>query len=185
MRAEEQLKLAYMTIAELKNQNEKLVNALASMERRLAESGSRERREVEGFYIGMMEDMRADQAREMECLRASQAKEMAQLRETMQRTMDGLTARPSALAASGRVNAGRLYGRKSEKSGRLNKRRDDDDRNQGGDNFDGTAGSDKGLSADADAQRPGGGRIYGQSYISQARRLLRAAGGRILPDQKR
>ena len=32
-------------------------------------------------------------------------------------------------------------GRKSEKSVRLNRRRDDDDRNQGSDNFAGTAGS--------------------------------------------
>ena len=46
-------------------------------------------------------------------------------------------------SSTGKVNAGKLYGRKSEKSGRLSKRRDDDDRSSGKDNFDGTPGSDK------------------------------------------
>lgn len=50
MRAEEQLKLAYMTIAELKDQNAKLVDAIAALERRLAESDGRDRRMVEEFY---------------------------------------------------------------------------------------------------------------------------------------
>lgn len=49
MRAEEQLKLAYMTIAELKDQNAKLVDAIAALERRLAESDGRDRRMVEEF----------------------------------------------------------------------------------------------------------------------------------------
>ena len=35
MRAEEQLKLAYMTIAELKDQNARLIDAVAALERRL------------------------------------------------------------------------------------------------------------------------------------------------------
>ena len=52
MRAEEQLKLAYMTIAELKDQNAKLVDAVAALERRLAESDGRDRRMVEEFYRG-------------------------------------------------------------------------------------------------------------------------------------
>lgn len=47
MRAEKQLKLAYMTIAELKGQNAKMVDAIASLERRLAESDGRDRRMVE------------------------------------------------------------------------------------------------------------------------------------------
>ena len=144
MRAEEQLKLAYMTIAELKDQNAKLVDAVAALERRLAESDGRDRRMVEEFYRGMIEDMRV-----------AQEKQMSDLRESMQHTIDGLTARISALAASGKVNAGKLYGRKSEKSSRLNRHRDDDDRNQGKDNFDGTAGSDKGHNAgsNTDASR--------------------------------
>lgn len=37
MRAEEQLKLAYMTIAELKDQNARLIDAVAALERRLRE----------------------------------------------------------------------------------------------------------------------------------------------------
>jgi len=131
MRAEEQLKLAYMTIAELKDQNAKLIDAVAALERRLAESDGRDRRMVEEFYKGMIEDMRT-----------AQEKQMSDLRESMQRTIDSLTSQISALAASGRVNAGKLYGRKSEKSSRLNKRKDDDDRNPGKDNFDGTVGSD-------------------------------------------
>lgn len=132
MRAEEQLKLAYMTIAELKSQNAKLVDAVAALERRLAESDGRDRRMVEEFYRGMMEDMRV-----------AQEKQLRDLRESMQCTIDSLTAQISALAASGRVNTGRLYGRKSEKSSRLGRRKDDDDRDSGKDNFDGTPGPDK------------------------------------------
>ena len=52
MRAEEQLKLAYMTIAELKDQNAKLVDAVAALERRLAESDGRARTMVEEFTQG-------------------------------------------------------------------------------------------------------------------------------------
>ena len=143
MRAEEQLKLAYMTIAELKGQNAKLVDAVAALERRLAESDGRDRRMVEEFYRGMIEDMRVSQ----EKTRASYEGQLSDLRKTITE----LTAQISALAASGKVNAGKLYGRKSEKSSRLGKRRDDDDRNNGKDNFDGTAGSDK--SADTQASR--------------------------------
>lgn len=136
MRAEEQLKLAYMTIAELKDQNAKLVDAIAALERRLAESDGRDRRMVEEFYKGMIEDMRTAQEKEIASLRASQEKELEGLRSVIR----DLTSQISALAASGKVNAGKLYGRKSEKSGRLSKRRDDDDRSSGKDNFDGTPG---------------------------------------------
>ncbi|MGN1220225.1 MAG: hypothetical protein ACI4TU_04725 [Candidatus Cryptobacteroides sp.] len=52
MRAEEQLKLAYMTISELKKQNAKLVDAIAALEHRRAESGRRGQRLVEAFYRG-------------------------------------------------------------------------------------------------------------------------------------
>lgn len=128
MRAEEQLKLAYMTIAELKEQNAKFVDAIAALERRLAESDGRDRRMVEEFYRGMIEEMRTAQEKELEGLRS---------------VIRDLTNQISALAANGKVNAGKLYGRKSEKSGRLNKRRDDDDRGSGKGNFDGTTGSDK------------------------------------------
>lgn len=144
MRAEEQLKLAYMTIAELKNQNAKLVDAVASLERRLAESDGRDRRMVEEFYRGMIEDMRVVQEKQ----RMSYEKQLFDLRKSMQCTIDSLTAQISALAANGRVNAGKLYGRKSEKSSRLGRRKDDDDRSSGKDNFDGTPGSDKGGASD-------------------------------------
>ncbi len=144
MRAEEQLKLAYMTIAELKNQNAKLVDAVASLERRLAESDGRDRRMVEEFYRGMIEDMRVVQEKQ----RMSYEKQLFDLRKSMQCTIDSLTAQISALAANGRVNAGKLYGRKSEKSSRLGKRKDEDDRSSGKDNFDGTPGSDKGGASD-------------------------------------
>lgn len=50
-----------MTIAELKDQNAKPIDAVAALERRLAESDGCDRRMVEGFYMGMMEDMRAAQ----------------------------------------------------------------------------------------------------------------------------
>ncbi len=137
MRAEEQLRLAYITIAELKDQNAKLVDAVAALERRLAESDGRDRRMVEEFYRGMIEDMRT-----------AQEKQLHDLRESMQCTIDSLTAQISSLTASGKVNVGKLYGRKSEKSGHLNKHKDDDDRNRGKDNFDGTPGSDKSTVSD-------------------------------------
>ena len=54
-----------------------------------------------------------------------------------------------------KVNAGKLYGRKSEKSGRLSKRRDDDDLSSGKDNFDGTPGSDKGPASGANGADSG------------------------------
>ena len=127
MRAEEQLKLAYMTIAELKDQNARLIDAVAALERRLAESDGRDRRMVEEFYKGMIEDMRAAQ----EKTRASYEGQLSDLRKTISE----LTAQISALALSGKVSAGKLYGRKSEKSSRLGKRRDDDDRNSGKDNY--------------------------------------------------
>ena len=137
MRTEEQLKLAYMTIAELKDQNAELVDAIAALERRLAESDGRDRRMVEEFYKGMIEDMRTAQEKEIASLRASQEKEL----ESMRGVIRDLTSQISALDASGKVNAGRLYGRKSEKSGRLGKRGDDDDRSSGKENFNGTPGS--------------------------------------------
>lgn len=71
MRAEEQLKLAYMTIAELKDQNAKLIDAVAALERRLAESDGRDRRMVEEFYKGMMEDMRGLRKRLARLMKAS------------------------------------------------------------------------------------------------------------------
>ena len=117
----------------------RFIRPQTDLERRLAESDGRDRRMVEEFYRGVIEDMRK-----------AQEKQMSDLRESMQRTIDGLTAQITALAASGKVNAGKLYGRKSERSSRLNRRRDDDDRNQGKDNFDGTAGSNKGRNAGSD-----------------------------------
>ena len=166
MRAEEQLKLAYMTIAELKDQNAKLVDAVAALERRLAESDGRDRRMVEEFYKGMIEDMRV-----------AQEKQMSDLRESMQHTIDGLTAQISALAASGKVNAGKLYGRKSEKSSRLNKRRDDDDRNQGKDNFDGTAGSDKGHNAGSNTDASRDKASSGDTVSALQKKILRTHPG--------
>ena len=166
MRAEEQLKLAYMTIAELKDQNAKLVDAVAALERRLAESDGRDRRMVEEFYRGMIEDMRV-----------AQEKQMSDLRESMQHTIDRLTAQISALAANGKVNTGKLYGRKSEKSSRLNKRRDDDDRNQGKDNFDGTAGSDKGHNAGSNTDAARDKASSGDTVSALQKKILRTHPG--------
>ncbi len=134
MRAEEQLRLAYITIAQLKDQNAKLVDAVASLERRIAESDGRERRMVEEFYTGLIEDMKAAQEK-------TNASYEEQLRK-LQDTISDLIAQVSSLSASGRVKSGKLYGRKSEKSSRLDRRRDEDDRDRGRDDFDGTAGSD-------------------------------------------
>ena len=173
MRAEEQLKLAYMTIAELKDQNAKLVDAVAALERRLAESDGRDRRMVEEFYRGMIEDMRAAQEKEIASLKAAREKEL----ESMHSVIKDLTAQISALAASGKVNTGKLYGRKSERSSRLNKRRDDDDRNQGKDNFDGTAGSDKGHNAGSNTDAARDKASSGDTVSALQKKILRTHPG--------
>lgn len=95
----------------------------------------------------MIEDKRTAQEKEIANLRASQEKGLEGLRSVIR----DLSSQISALAANDKVNAGKLYGRKSEKSGRLNKRRDDDNRSSGKDNFDGTPGSDKGPASDKTA----------------------------------
>ena len=120
---------------------------------------------VEEFYKGMIEDMRAVQ--EKTC--ASYEGQLSDLRKTISE----LTAQISALALSGKVSAGKLYGRKSEKSSRLGKRRDDDDRNSGKDNFDGTAGSDSG----ADTEVPRNNPSSGDTVSAIRKRLLRTHPG--------
>lgn len=45
-----------MTIAELKDQNAKLIDAVAALGRRLAESDGRDRRMIEEFYNGMIDE---------------------------------------------------------------------------------------------------------------------------------
>ena len=104
MRAKEQLKLAYTTIAELKEQNAKLVDAIAALQQRLAESDGRDRRMVEEFYKGMIEDMRKSQENEIASLKASQEKELKRLHNEIRE----LTNKISALAANGKVNAGKI-----------------------------------------------------------------------------
>lgn len=93
--------------------------------------------------------------------------------EDLRKTISELTAQISALALSGKVNAGRLYGRKSEKSSRLGKRRDDDDRNSGKNNFDGTAGSDSGANTEVPRNNPSSG----DTVSAIQKRLLRTHPG--------
>lgn len=81
-----------MTIAELKEQNAKFVDAIAALERRIAESDGRDRRMVEEFYKGMIEEMRTALEKELEGLRS---------------VIRDLTNQISALAANGNVNAGK------------------------------------------------------------------------------
>ena len=100
MRAEEQLKLAYMTIADLKEQTAKFVDAIAALERHLAESDGRDRRMVEEFYKGMIEEMRKAQEKEIANLRASQEKELEGLRSVIR----DLTNQISALAVNSKDN---------------------------------------------------------------------------------
>ena len=113
----------------------------------------------------MAEDMRA--AQEKTC--ASYADQLSDLRKTISE----LSAQISTLALSGKVNAGKLYGRKSEKSSRLGKRRDDDDRNSGKDNFDGTAGADSG----ANTEVPRNNQSSGDTVSAIQKRLLRTHPG--------
>lgn len=104
---------------------------------------------------------------------AVQEKESERLRAVIR----DLTAQIAALTASGRVNAGRLYGRKSEKSVRLNRRRDDDDRNQRRDNFDGTAGSDKGSGTGSNAGASQDKTSSGDTVSALQKKILRTHPG--------
>ena len=91
----------------------------------------------------------------------------------LRKTISELTAQISALTLTSKVNAGKLYGRKSEKSSRLGKRRDDDDRNSGKDNFDGTAGSDSGANTEVPRNNPSSG----DTVSAIRKRLLRTHPG--------
>lgn len=93
-----------MTIAELKDQNARLVDAIAALQRCRAESERRERRMVEEFYKGMIEDMRKSQENEIASLKASQEKELKRLHNEIRE----LTNKISALTANGKVNAGKI-----------------------------------------------------------------------------
>ena len=141
MKAEEQLELAYITIAELRDQNTKLIDALSSFEKKMAEQSAREREVMENFYRSQMEEMRELHRRDNESRD-----------ETIRNLTDRISELSMQLAAaisSGKANKSAAasaradkYGRKSEKLSRLGKKRDDDDRDEGKDNFNGSAGSD-------------------------------------------
>jgi len=83
----------------------------------------RDRRLVEEFYRGMMDEMMVEHERARESYYKMRESYERQLND-MRHTISELTTRVSALAASGKVNTGKLYGRKSEKSDRLDKRRE-------------------------------------------------------------
>lgn len=149
MRTEEQLEMAYITIAQLRDQNTKLIDMITSLEKRITASDAKERQVMENFYKGLMEDLRMAHEKEMGRLQASML--------AMQKANENLTSKISefttkiamseAAANSGRSKerAARAdkYGPKSERMNRLGKRQDRNDREEERDNFDGTAGSEK------------------------------------------
>jgi len=157
MKAEEQLELAYITIAELRDQNTKLIDMMATLERRMASSANEERRVMENFYRNQMEGLKEAHQKELDKQRQTVNKLTRQVEELtsqiMVLTSRLIDAQSSAKSSKARESAARaeLYGDSSEKKSRLGKRRKDDDRTEGKDNFDGTPGSDA-STGDGDVQ---------------------------------
>jgi len=152
MKVEEQLELAYITIAELRDQNTKLIDMMSSLERRMAASANDERRVMEDFYRNQIAGLKEAHQKELDKLISSNNQTINKLTkqtEDLSRQIVSLTARlvdaqASAKSSKARERAARadLYGDHSEKKNRLEKRRKDDDRTEGKDNYDGTPGSD-------------------------------------------
>lgn len=145
MKDEEKLELAYITIAELRDQNTKLIDMIASLERRMASSSNEERRVMENFYRNQIEDLKEAHRKEIDRLTSSSSQAMDRLSKQIADLTSRLAeAQASAMSSKSRERIARadLYGDSSEKRSRLSKRRKDDDRTEGKDNFDGTPGSD-------------------------------------------
>jgi len=155
MSTEEQLELAYITIAELRDQNSKMIDMIAGMEKRMSAAASEERRVLEDFYHNQLEAQREAHEKEREAHekeREAHEKERTAMRATIDRLTEQtellsrqiaeLTGRLVSSKAKERTARGDLYGKRCEKISVLHKRRDDDDRSEGKDNFDGTPGSD-------------------------------------------
>lgn len=143
MRAEEQLQLAYMQIASLKNENGKLLDRIDSLYILMEETREQERKLREAEINRLTEAHKAEVERLMESNRE------------MSRTLAELTAKVSELTLQLKINdkmhRGKRFGQSTE-SLKFRKGKDDDDREDGRDKFDGTPGSDTGGSGETSSQ---------------------------------
>jgi len=168
MKEQEQLELAYITIAELRDQNTKLIDMMTSLERRMTASANEERRVMESFYRNQIADLKETHQKELDKLISSNNQiinKLVKQAESLTRQIADLTAKLIEAQASAKSSKARermaradLYGDHSEKMSRLGKRRKDDDRTEGKDNYDGTPGSDASTGDGAvDGKQNGGG----------------------------
>lgn len=149
MKAEEQLQMAYMKIAELTEIISRLEKqASPEREEKMRKLYEDDKRRTEDFYRLMMDQMREQHAREMERLeksiKGSYEARMKELKDMISSLQDALRNGRS------RENLARakMFGRKSEKTDKLGKKDEDDRRNDKND-FDGTAGGPSRSSGNA------------------------------------
>jgi len=140
MKAEEQLQMAYMKIAELTEIISRLEKQVSpGREEKMRKMYEDDKRRTEDFYKLMMDQMREQHAREMDRLEKSiKGSYEVQMKELK----DMITSLQEALRnGHNKENLARtkMFGRKSEKTEKLRKKDDDDRRNDKND-FDGTAG---------------------------------------------
>lgn len=150
MRAEEQLQLAYMQIASLKNQNGELLERIDSLYIRLDDIREQERKLHEVEINRLAEAHKAEVDRLMESNR-----EMAHALVELKAMNKELSTQVSELAlqlkALDKRHRGKRFGPATE-SMKFRKGKDDDDREDERDRFDGTPGSDAGSSSSEKGQ---------------------------------
>lgn len=138
MSTEEQLQLAISQNIELRAAISKLESQLdPAREERLRQMYQEEARRAEDFYRKMMDDMRESHARDMERLTETltetyelQIKQLKDMIASLQASLAGSRSRENLVR-------GKRFGRKSEKSDKLG-RKDDDNREDEKNDFDGT-----------------------------------------------
>ena len=160
MSTEEQLQLAYAQIVDLKEVIARLESQLdPAREERLRRMYQDEARRTEDFYRKMMDDMRAEHARDMERLARTitdnlnaahelQIKQLKDMIASLQASLQGSRSREN-------LARGKRFGRKSEKGDKLGKR-DDENREDEKNDFDGTGTPSSGSGPAASSTSPSG-----------------------------
>ena len=151
MSTEEQLQLAISQNVELRAVIARLESQLdPAREERLRQLYQAEARRTEDFYRKMMDDMRAEHARDMDRL----AKTLAETHELQVRQLKDMIASLQASLNGSRsredLARGKRFGRKSEKGDKLGKK-DDENREDEKNDFDGTGTPSSGGSGPSSA----------------------------------
>ena len=151
MSTEEQLQLAISQNVELRAVIARLESQLdPAREERLRQMYQAEARRTEDFYRKMMDDMRAEHARDMDRL----AKTLAETHELQVRQLKDMIASLQASLNGSRsredLARGKRFGRKSEKGDKLGKK-DDENREDEKNDFDGTGTPSSGGSGPSSA----------------------------------